>query len=50
MGMGIAERRMRTRFSPRAINHRIFVIAGDGDFRRALPRAASLAGTLTLAG
>ena len=49
MGMGIAERWLRTNFSPEVCDHHTFVIAGDGCFEEGISHeAASLAGHLQL--
>jgi transketolase len=49
VGMGIAERWLRTRFSPEVCDHHTFVIAGDGCFEEGISHeAASLAGHLQL--
>ncbi len=49
VGMAIAESQMRTRFGPDVCDHRIFVIAGDGDLSEGISHeAASLAGHLGL--
>ena len=49
MGMGIAERWLRTNFSPEICDHHTFVIAGDGCFEEGISHeAASLAGHLQL--
>ena len=49
MGMGIAERWLRTHFSPEVCDHHTFVIAGDGCFEEGISHeAASLAGHLGL--
>ena len=49
VGMGIAERWLRTHFSPDACDHHTFVIAGDGCFEEGISHeAASLAGHLGL--
>jgi transketolase len=49
VGMGIAERWLRSHFSPEACDHHTFVIAGDGCFEEGISHeAASLAGHLQL--
>ncbi len=49
VGMGIAERWLRTHFSPEVCDHHTFVIAGDGCFEEGISHeAASLAGHLRL--
>ncbi len=49
VGMGIAERWLRTNFSPEVCDHHTFVIAGDGCFEEGISHeAASLAGHLEL--
>ena len=49
VGMGIAERWLRTHFSPEVCDHHTFVIAGDGCFEEGISHeAASLAGHLDL--
>ena len=49
VGMGIAERFLRARFGPEAIDHHIFVSCGDGDLMEGVSHeAASLAGHLGL--
>jgi transketolase len=49
VGMGIAERWLRARFSPEVCDHHTFVIAGDGCFEEGISHeAASLAGHLGL--
>jgi transketolase len=49
VGMGIAERWLRTNFSPEVCDHHTFVIAGDGCFEEGISHeAASLAGHLRL--
>ena len=49
VGMGIAERWLRTHFSPEVCDHHTFVIAGDGCFEEGISHeAASLAGHLQL--
>ncbi len=49
VGMAIAERQLRTRFGAEICDHRIFVIAGDGDLSEGISHeAASLAGHLGL--
>jgi transketolase len=49
VGMGIAERYLRSRFSPEACDHHTFVIAGDGCLEEGISHeAASLAGHLKL--
>ncbi|HEV7887240.1 MAG TPA: transketolase [Acidimicrobiales bacterium] len=49
VGMGIAERFLRSRFSPEAIDHHTFVICSDGDLEEGISHeAASLAGHLGL--
>jgi transketolase len=49
VGMAIAESQMRTRFGADLFDHRIFVIAGDGDLSEGVSHeAASLAGHLGL--
>ena len=51
VGMAIAESQMRTRYGADVCDHRIFVIAGDGDLSEGVSHeAASLAGHLGLAG
>jgi transketolase len=48
-GMGIAERFLRSRFSPEVIDHHTFVICSDGDLEEGISHeAASLAGHLGL--
>jgi transketolase len=45
VGLGIAERFLRERFSPEVVNHHTFVIAGDGCLEEGISHeAASLAG------
>jgi transketolase len=45
VGMGIAERWLRTRFSPEVVDHHTFVICSDGDLSEGVSHeAASLAG------
>jgi len=47
--MGIAERWLRTNYSPEICDHHTFVIAGDGCFEEGISHeAASLAGHLQL--
>ncbi len=49
VGMGIAERFLRTRFGADAFDHHIFVICSDGDLEEGISHeAASLAGHLGL--
>ena len=49
VGMGIAERYLRARFSPDACDHHTFVIAGDGCLQEGVSHeAGSLAGHLKL--
>ena len=49
VGMGIAERWLRTHYSPEVCDHHTFVIAGDGCFEEGISHeAASLAGHLGL--
>jgi len=49
VGMGVAERFLRTRFGPEVVNHHTFVIAGDGCLEEGISHeAASLAGHLGL--
>jgi transketolase len=49
VGMGIAERWLRARFSPEVCDHHTFVFAGDGCFEEGISHeAASLAGHLQL--
>jgi transketolase len=49
VGMGIAERWLRARFSPDLVNHYTFVICSDGDLMEGVSHeAASLAGHLGL--
>jgi transketolase len=49
VGMGIAERYLRSRFSPDACDHHTFVIAGDGCLEEGVSHeAGSLAGHLKL--
>src|SRR5579864_1425538 len=49
VGMGIAERLLRTRFGPERCDHHIFVICSDGDLEEGISHeAASLAGHLGL--
>jgi len=49
VGMGIAERWLRSNFSPEVCDHHTFVIAGDGCFEEGISHeAASLAGHLRL--
>ncbi|MCU1485472.1 MAG: transketolase, partial [Actinomycetia bacterium] len=49
VGMGIAERWLRSRFSPELCDHHTFVICGDGDLMEGVSHeAASLAGHLGL--
>jgi transketolase len=49
VGMGIAERWLRTHFSPEVCDHHTYVIAGDGCFEEGISHeAASLAGHLQL--
>ncbi|MCY4665809.1 MAG: transketolase [Acidimicrobiaceae bacterium] len=49
VGMAIAESQMRTRYGADICDHRIFVIAGDGDLAEGISHeAASLAGHLGL--
>jgi transketolase len=49
VGMGIAERWLRARFSPEVIDHHTFVICSDGDLEEGISHeAASLGGHLGL--
>ncbi|MFO7279399.1 MAG: transketolase [Thermoanaerobacterales bacterium] len=49
VGMGIAERWLRTRFGPELCDHRTYVICSDGDLMEGISHeAASLAGHLRL--
>ena len=49
VGMGIAERYLRSRFSPEVCDHHTFVICSDGDLEEGISHeAASLAGHLGL--
>src|SRR3989440_1932640 len=49
VGMGIAERILRTRFGPEVVDHHTFVICSDGDLMEGISHeAASLAGHLGL--
>ncbi len=49
VGLGIAERYLRSRFGPELCDHHTFVIAGDGCFEEGISHeAASLAGHLGL--
>jgi transketolase len=49
VGLGIAERMLRTRYSPELVDHHTFVIAGDGCLMEGISHeAASLAGHLGL--
>ncbi|MEX2659251.1 MAG: transketolase [Acidimicrobiales bacterium] len=49
VGMGIAERWLRSRFGPEICDHHVFVLCGDGDLQEGLSHeAASLAGHLGL--
>lgn len=49
VGMAIAEAQLRARFGPEIFDHRVFVIASDGDLCEGLSHeAASLAGHLEL--
>jgi transketolase len=49
VGMGVAERLLRARFSPELIDHHTFVICSDGDLEEGISHeAASLAGHLGL--
>ncbi|MGH9097479.1 MAG: transketolase family protein, partial [Acidimicrobiales bacterium] len=49
VGMGIAERWMRTHYSPEVVDHHTYVIAGDGCLEEGISHeAASLAGHLAL--
>jgi transketolase len=49
VGMGIAERWLRSNFSPEVCDHHTYVIAGDGCFEEGISHeAASLAGHLQL--
>jgi len=49
VGMGLAERWLRNRFSPEVVDHNTFVICSDGDLEEGISHeAASLAGHLRL--
>jgi transketolase len=49
VGMGVAERFLRSHYGPGTINHHIFVFCGDGDLMEGISHeAASLAGKLGL--
>jgi transketolase len=49
VGMGLAERYLRTRFGPDVVDHHTFVICSDGDLMEGISHeAASLAGHLGL--
>ncbi len=49
VGMGIAERWLRSRFGPEICDHHVFVLCGDGDLQEGISHeAASLAGHLGL--
>ncbi len=49
VGMGVAERVLRTRFGPELVDHHTFVLAGDGCLEEGISHeAASLAGHLGL--
>ena len=49
VGMGLAERWLRTRFSPEVVDHHTFVVCGDGCLEEGISHeAASLAGHLQL--
>ncbi len=49
VGMGIAERWLRTRFGPEVVDHNTFVFCSDGDLEEGISHeAASLAGHLGL--
>jgi transketolase len=49
VGLGIAERMLRSRYSPEVVDHHTFVICGDGDLMEGISHeAASLAGHLGL--
>jgi transketolase len=49
VGLGIAERMLRSRYSPEVVDHHTFVIAGDGCLMEGISHeAASLAGHLGL--
>ncbi|MDQ1401925.1 MAG: transketolase [Actinomycetota bacterium] len=49
VGMGIAERYLRSRFSPEVVDHHTFVLCSDGDLEEGISHeAASLAGHLGL--
>jgi transketolase len=49
VGMGVAERFLRSHFGPDAIDHHIFTFCGDGDLMEGVSHeAASLAGNLKL--
>jgi transketolase len=49
VGMGVAERYLRSRFGPEVIDHHTFVLCSDGDLMEGISHeAASLAGHLAL--
>ncbi|MGH9057331.1 MAG: transketolase, partial [Acidimicrobiales bacterium] len=49
VGLGVAERLLRSRFGPELVDHRTFVICSDGDLMEGISHeAASLAGHLGL--